>query len=51
MKRNRFASIEDIQLSTTDILNNIPIIDIKKSFDALVVRANRCISDEGDYFE
>jgi len=40
MKGNRFASIEDIQRSTTDILDNIPIIDIKKSFDALVERAN-----------
>lgn len=51
MKGNRFASVEDIQRSTTTILNNIPIIDIKKSFDALVERANRCISVEGEYFE
>jgi len=53
MKGNHFASIEDIQQSTTSNLNwnAIPISDIKKSFDALLERTNRCISAEGEYFE
>ncbi|CAK9801815.1 Histone-lysine N-methyltransferase SETMAR [Anthophora quadrimaculata] len=51
MKGNRFTSIEDIQRSTTSNLNIIPISDIKKSFNALLERANCCISVEGEYFE
>ncbi|CAK9801097.1 Mariner Mos1 transposase [Anthophora plagiata] len=51
MKGNRFASIEDIQRSTTSNLNIIPINDIKRSFNALLERANCCISAEGEYFE
>jgi len=47
----RFTSVEDIQSSTTTILNNIPLKDIKKSFESLIERADRCIEVHGDYFE
>lgn len=51
MKGKRYATIEVIKQSTTTILNNIPVNDIKHSFDALVERAKQCISVDGDYFE
>ena len=47
MKGKRYA----IQKASTAILNAIPKDDLKKSFDNLLDRANRCIQCEGDYFE
>ena len=43
MKGKRYA----IQKASTAI----PKDDLKKSFDNLLDRANRCIQCEGDYFE
>ena len=47
MKGKRYADVD----SSTAILNAIPKDDLKKSFDNLLDRANRCIQCEGDYFE
>ena len=51
MKGKRYADVDAIQKSSTAILNAIPKDDLKKSFDNLLDRANRCIQCEGDYFE
>ena len=40
MKGKRYADVDAIQKD-----------DLKKSFDNLLDRANRCIQCEGDYFE
>ena len=51
MKGKRYADIDAIQKASTDILNAIPKDDLKKSFDNLLDRANRCNQWEGHYFE
>ena len=51
MKGKRYADVDAIQRASTAILNAIPKDDLKKSFDNLLDRANRCIQCEGDYFE
>ena len=51
MKGKRYADVDAIQKDSTAILNVIPKDDLKKSFDSLLDRANRCIQCEGDYFE
>ena len=51
MKRKRYADADAIQKASTAILNAIRKDDLKKSFDNLLDRANRCIQFEGDYFE
>ena len=51
MKGKRYADVDAIQKASTSILNAIPQDDLKKSFDNLLDRANRCIQCEGDYFE
>ena len=49
MKGKRYADVDAIQKASTAILNAIPKDDLKKSFDNLLDRANRCIQCEGDY--
>ena len=51
IKGKRHADIEDIQRSTTAILNIISTDEIKMSFISLLDRAKRCIESEGDCFE
>ena len=51
MKGKRYADVDAIQKASTAILNAIPKDDVKKSFDNLLDRVNRCILCEGDYFE
>ena len=51
MKGKRYADFDAFQKASTAILNAIPKDDLKKSFDNLLHRANRCIQCEGDYFE
>ena len=51
MKGKRYADVDAIQKASTAIFNAIPKDDLKKSFDNLLDRANRCIQHEGDYFE
>ena len=51
MKGKRYADVDAIQKAWIAILNAIPKDDLKKSFDNLLDRANRCIQCEGDYFE
>ena len=51
MKVKRYADVEAIQKASTAILKAIPNDDLKKKFDNLLDRANRCIQCEGDYFE
>lgn len=51
MKGKRFDDVKHIQKATTDILKKITVEEMKKSFDELLNRANRCIAAEGDYFE
>ena len=51
MKGKRYADVDAIQKASTVIFNAIPKDDLKKSFDNLLDRANRCIQCEGDYFE
>ena len=51
MKGKHYADVDAIQKASTGILNAIPMDDLKKSFDKLLDRANRCIQCEGDYFE
>ena len=51
MKGKRYADVDAIQKVSTAILIAIPKDDLKKSFDNLLDRANRCIQCEGDYFE
>ena len=47
MKGKRYADVDAIQKASTAI----PKDDLKKSFDNLLDRANRCIQCEEDYFE
>lgn len=51
MKGKRYADVEAIQKAATAILDAVPKEDLKKSFEMLLDRANRCIESEGDYFE
>ena len=51
MKGKLCADVDAIQKASTVILNAIPKNDLKKSFDNLLDRANRCIQSEGDYLE
>ena len=51
MKGKRFASVEAIQKACTDILKDIPVNDLKHSFEKLLDRAKQCIEAGGDYFE
>ena len=51
MKGKRCAGLDAMQKVSTAILNAIPKDDLKKSFDNLLDRANRCIQCEGHYFE
>ena len=51
MKGKRFASVEAIQKACTDILRDIPVNDLKHSFEKLLDRAKQCIPTRGDYFE
>ena len=51
MKGKRYVDVDAIQKASTAILSAIPKDDLKKSFDNLLDRANRCIQCEGDYFE
>lgn len=51
MKGKRYADIDAIQKAATAILNAVPKSELKKSFDNLLERANRCIQSAGDYFE
>ena len=43
MKGKRYADVDAIQKASTAILNAIPKHDLKKSFDNILDRANRCI--------
>ena len=43
MKGKRYADVDAIQKASTAILNAIPKDDLKKTFDNLLHRANRCI--------
>ena len=51
MKGKGYADVDAIQKVSTAILNAIPKDDLKKSFDNILDRANRCIQSEWDYFE
>ena len=51
MKGKRNTDVDAIQKASTAIFNAIPKDNLKKSFDNLLDRANRCIQCEGDYFE
>ena len=51
MKGKRYADVDAIQKASTAIFNAIPKDDLKKSFDNLLDRANRCIQCEGDNFD
>ena len=51
MKGKRFADLDAIQNASTAVLNALPKDDLKKSFDNLLDRANRCIQCEGDYIK
>ncbi len=51
MKGKRYIDVDAIQKAATTILNAVPKDDLKKSFDNLLERANRCIQSEGEYFE
>ena len=51
MKGKRYADVDAIQKASTAIRNVIPKDDLRKSFDNLLDRANRCFQCEGNYFE
>ncbi|EGI70371.1 Histone-lysine N-methyltransferase SETMAR, partial [Acromyrmex echinatior] len=51
MKGKRYVDVEDIQRACTTILKDVPLNDIKHSFEMLLDRAKRCIESDGDYFE
>ena len=42
MKGKRFSSVEAIQKDCTDILKDIPVNDLKHSFEKLLDRAKQC---------
>ena len=50
MEGEHYVDFEDIQRSTTAILNIISTDKIKMSFNSLLGRAKRCYQSEGDYF-
>ena len=47
MKGKRYADVDAIQKASTAMPNAIPKDDLKKSFDNVLDRANRCISAKG----
>ena len=51
MKGKRYADVDAIQKASTAVFNAIPKDGLKKSFDNILDRANRCIQREGDHFE
>ena len=51
MNGKLYADVDAIQKASTGALNAIPKDDLKKSFDNLLDRANRCNQCEGAYFE
>lgn len=51
MKGKHQYSIERIQKATTDVLKAIPAKDISESFDKLIERAHKCITEFGVYID
>ena len=51
MKGKRFASVEAIEKACTDILKDIPVNDLKHSFEKLSDRAKQCIEAGEDYYQ
>lgn len=51
-KGNVLRNIEDVETAVTRVLENIPKIDLQKSFEALLIdQPKRCIKFKGMYFE
>ena len=51
LKGNRFENIDDIKDETTTFLKNIKEVDFSACFDAWKTRMQKCIDQQGDYFE
>lgn len=51
LKGNHFDDIEDIKNETTTLLRNIQQEDFSACFNAWKLRMQKCIDQQGDYFE
>jgi len=51
LKGRRFASIEEIQAESQQILNALKQADFSECFQKWQNRWDRCIQAQGDYFE
>ncbi|XP_049305487.1 protein GVQW3-like [Bactrocera dorsalis] len=51
MKGKRYAVVEAIQKACAGILADVPVNELKHTFDVLLDRAKSCSEAEGDYFE
>jgi len=51
LKGRRFASIEEVQAESQQILNMLTLADFKECFQKWQNRWDRCIQAQGDYFE
>ena len=51
LKGNRFEDIDDIKDETTSLLKNIKEEDFSTCFSAWKTRMQKCIDQQGDYFE
>jgi hypothetical protein len=54
LKERRFASIEEVQAESQQILNTLTPVtpaDFSECFQKWLNRWDRCIQAEGDYFE
>lgn len=51
MKRTRYEDNFEIEASVTAVLNEVSKQELKKPFEMLITRSERCIATEGDYFE
>jgi len=51
LKERRFASIEEVQAESQQILNTLTPADFNECFQKWQNRSDRCIQAQSDYFE
>jgi len=51
LKGWHFVSIEEIQAKSQQVLNELTLADFNDCFQKWQNRRDRCIQDQGDYFE
>jgi len=51
LKGRRFASIEEVEAESQQILNTLTPVDLNECFQTWQNRWDRCVQAQGDYFE